>query len=440
MNESETIELKRSTSELKEALISIVAILNKHQKGKLYFGIKNNGEAVGQDVSDKTLRQISQAISEHIEPKIYPKIFEVKLKGKSCVCVEFLGNDGPYFAYGRSYMRVADEDRRLSVKDIEGMIIRKSMDKLRWDGGICEDAKISDISQKKLAWFLKKAGLKHESVESSVDKLGLMKDGRLLNTAVILFGKRPQQFFPNARLRCAVFGGTDTAYIIDMHDYEGDLFYLIEKAEEYLLQNIHIGMRLDGFYRIDVPEIDKDAFREAVINAFCHRDYHQYDSVGIAIFKDRVEVRSPGLLYGGLTIQRIRKEGVSARRNELLAEMFHKVHFVENWGSGIGKILSKEPNTTFKEIARLFITVFERKEFKDVTKRVTEKVTDNQQRILRIIEKDSGITAPELSKAVGISTRKIKENLAKLKEKNLLRRVGSARGGYWEILVAGKKG
>jgi predicted HTH transcriptional regulator len=63
-----------------------------------------------------------------------------------------------------------------------------------------------------------------------------------------------------------------------------------------ILKNIHIGMRLEGLRRVDVPEIDKEAFREAIINAFCHRDYYEYDSVNIAVFKDRVEVRSPGLL------------------------------------------------------------------------------------------------------------------------------------------------
>ena len=66
VKESEILELKKSTSELKEAIISIVAILNKHGKGELYFGIKNNGEVVGQDVSDKTLRNVGQTISDNI--------------------------------------------------------------------------------------------------------------------------------------------------------------------------------------------------------------------------------------------------------------------------------------------------------------------------------------------------------------------------------------
>ena len=67
-----------------------------------------------------------------------------------------------------------------------------------------------------------------------------MSDGKILNTAVILFAKKPQAFFPNARLRCAVFGTTDTSFTIDMQDFEGDLFYLIEKAEGYILKKIHI--------------------------------------------------------------------------------------------------------------------------------------------------------------------------------------------------------
>jgi len=92
-------------------------------------------------------------------------------------------------------------------------------------------------------------------------------------------------------------------------------------------ETINIGMRLDGLVRVDVPEIDRDAFREAIINAFCHRDYFEYDSVNIAIFKDRLEIRNPGRLYGGLTIKQIRTRMVSQRRNELIADIFHRGSF-----------------------------------------------------------------------------------------------------------------
>jgi len=111
--------------------------------------------------------------------------------------------------------------------------------------------------------------------------------------------------------------------------------------------------------RVDVPEIDPEAFREAIINAFCHRDYREYDSVNIAIFKDRLEIRSPGLLYGGLTVSDIRNKMISVRRNELLADLFQRSHRIEKWGRGIKMILEREPRTDFEEVGTaLFVARF----------------------------------------------------------------------------------
>ena len=274
---------------------------------------------MGQEIGTDTLRTISQAISSHIEPSVYPIIRQVTLQGKSCIEVEFQGNNVPYFAYGRAYIRTSDEDRPLSVKELENLIIRKNKDQLNWDRAVCKEASLEDISEEKVKFFVKEAGKEYQGLENSLNKLKLAEDGKLTNAAVILFGKRPENFFPNARLRCAVFATGNTSYILDMQDFTGDLFYLIEEAEKYILKNIHIGMKIEGLKRIDVPEIDKEAIREAIINAFCHRDYYEYDSVNVAIFKNRVEIRNKGLLYGGLTIEQIKAEMVSERRNELIA-------------------------------------------------------------------------------------------------------------------------
>ena len=118
--ESEKLEFKKSTAELKEGEISMSAILNKHGGGELYFGVSNDGTPVGQMVGANTLRDISQAVSDHIEPQIYPMISEAVIDNKRCIHVEFTGDDAPYFAYGRAYVRVADEDKHktpASLKD-----------------------------------------------------------------------------------------------------------------------------------------------------------------------------------------------------------------------------------------------------------------------------------------------------------------------------------
>ncbi len=355
LHETETVELKKSTSELKEAVISLVAMLNKRQRAEVWFGIKNDGVVVGQQVSEKTIRDISKTIADTIEPKIYPTIEQVTIDGKRCVHVRVEGKEHPYYAYGRAYIRVGDEDRQLSARELENLILSKNRDRLRWDTEVCDKASVDDIGPGKLKSFLKLCGLKFDTIPNSLEKLNLIKNGKLLNAAVICFARMPEKFFPNARLRCAVFGTTDTTVTLDMKDFHGDVFALINKAEEYILEHINIGMRLEGLLRVDVPEIDREAFREAIINAFCHRDYREYDSVNIAIFKDRVEIRSPGLLYGGLTITDIRRQMLSERRNEIMAELFHRAHFIEKWGRGIKMILEREPQTEFEELGTHFI-------------------------------------------------------------------------------------
>ena len=91
--ETETVELKKTTSEVKEAVISIAAMLNKHQRGEVWFGVRNDGTLVGQQVSDNTLRDVSKSISEHIEPKIYPVVERVAVDGKQCIKVLVEGTE-----------------------------------------------------------------------------------------------------------------------------------------------------------------------------------------------------------------------------------------------------------------------------------------------------------------------------------------------------------
>jgi ATP-dependent DNA helicase RecG len=361
MNESETIELKKSLAELKEGLISISAILNKHGAGEIWFGVAPNGQAVGLQATDKTLRDLSQAVGAHIEPKIYPHISLQSLNGRDCIQVQFEGLDSPYFAYGRAYMRVADEDRQLSAAEIRKLTLEQHQQALRWDNQTL-NLPIKALDSQKVKAFSQRAGLMwsslgtHEAqrMHQALAKLEVLQDAQLLNAAKLFFGKDPIQ------MRCAVFASTTSATIIDRHDFDGDILSLIDEAQKYILKNIHIGMRLEGLYRVDVPEISLDALREAIINAFCHRDWRDPDYVQVAIYKDRIEIRNPGTLVGNLTIADIRQGNVSRRRNPLVAELFRRIHMVEAWGRGMPLILANAPTVSFRETAGLFIASFAR--------------------------------------------------------------------------------
>lgn len=443
MKESETTELKKSLAELKAGLVSISAILNKHGHGELWFGLRSDGQAVGLDASEKTLRDVSQALAAHIEPKIYPQVTLETIDGCPCIRVAFAGTETPYYAHGRAYMRVADEDRQLSAKELEKLILAKHSDQLRWDNGICR-MNIADLDTGKLQRFVERAGLGWDTPENAVAKLGVFKDGQLLNAAPLFFAKAPQM-----ELRCAVFGTTDSAMIIDRHDILGDILELIEEAQKYVLKNIHIGMRLDGLYRVDVPEISVEALREAIINAFCHRDYRDPDYVQVAVFKDRVEIRNPGSLFGGLTVADLRRGHVSKRRNPLLCDLFRRIHMVEAWGRGMPLILRNEPLVQFKEIADLFMVSFGRSSYSEgiadtststgqagrvpAETRVITRV-NTRVKILAEIRANDLVTREELARSLNITVKGIDWQVAKLKREGVLKRVGPDKGGHWEVL------
>ena len=468
MTETETTEFKKSLAELKQGLISLAAMLNKHGQAELWFGIAPNGKSVGLDLNEKTLRDVSQAIAAHIEPRIYPEITQQTVAGKNCLHVHANGQQKPYFAYGRAYIRVADEDRQMSARELETLILRQNRAALRWDN---EPAcvPLQALNERKIRRFVEKANLPWDDARNALDKLALLHDGQPVNAARLFFSDEPIE------LRCAVFAAETSATIIDRHDFHGDILELIEEAEKYILKNIHIGMRLDGLWRVDVPEIAPVALREAIINAFCHRDWRDPDYIHIAIYKDRVEIRNPGVLYDDLTLDDLRRGNVSRRRNPLIADLMRRIHLIEAWGRGMTLILENAPNVTFREVAGLFIASFQRPavledapetpgvnaedspentqkttaktpgttleteettlETEDTTLETEETTLENAKGILlQLLRQQPQLTAPALAQATGLSVDGVKYHLAHLKRTGKLRRHGPTKKGHWEVI------
>ncbi len=422
-SESETIEHKKSLSELKEGLVSMAAILNKHGRGELWFGIKNDGEPVGLQISEKTLRDVSQSIAAHIEPKIYPTLSRESVAGKPCLKVAFQGGERPYYAYGRAYMRVSDADRQLSASELERLILEKNRNHRRWDTE-ASGLDLSALHSDGIRRFVEKAGLAWTTPAAALENLGLIQDEHLLNAASVFFQK-----YPSYELRTAVFAGTSSSSLLDQQSFKGGILELIEEAQLYILKNIHIGMRVEGLERVDVPEIAPEAIREAIINAFCHRDYRDPDPVQVAVYKDRVEIRNPGTLIEGMTLEDLQNRTVSRRRNPLIAELLRRIRLVESWGRGIPLILEKAPGTQFTIQAGLFVSTLQRVE--KSSEKSSEKTSE---KILIYLTESPQLSAADLAKLVGVSQRAIEKQIANLRERGQLRRKGPDKGGIWEVL------
>ena len=114
----------------------------------------------------------------------------------------------------------------------------------------------------------------------------------------------------------------------------------LDAAYEYVLRNINMGSEINGFYRTDIYELPTDCIREMICNAVAHRSYLHPSSIQVAVYDDRVEVTSPGMLFGSLRLQDIR-EGISIPRNRALVYAFTYMNIMEHWGSGIPRIIRR---------------------------------------------------------------------------------------------------
>lgn len=366
--ENEVIEFKKTTGELKEGIISIVSILNKHQGGKLYFGIKDNGEIIGQDVSSKTVREVSKAISENIEPKIYPIVNKVKLNDKDCILVEFEGDDIPYLAFGRAYMRVGDEDRQLSMKEIRKIILKDENEIGKWESRI-SDYTIDDIDEELLKGFIEKGrkakriNFPYTNKEEILKKLSLVnKNNELLNAGYVLFAKEAK-----LEMQMAIFATETKLTFLDIDQVFGNIFELIETGEGYIRKNIKwpVNFKSGGMERVEIPEIPLEAIRETIINSLIHRDFKNPKSNEVAIYKDRVEIFNPGEFPEGYKPEDFIKGEGSIPRNPLIANTLYLSKDIEKWGSGFRRITEvcakADVKVKFEIRKNGFMVIFHRK-------------------------------------------------------------------------------
>lgn len=446
--ESETVELKKSTSELKEATISIGAMLNKHSKATVYFGIDDTGAVLGQQIGKSTLKDISKSVSDWIEPKVYPDVQAKKIQGKNCIVVKVSGHDAVYSARGRYYLRVGEEDKKLSVDELRHLVEKKNNYAYSWGAELSDFSlsKISIATVKKFVEKGRKAGrieYAYDSARNVLNRIHLLKGKRLLNAARALFCEDS-----GVEVQAAVFAGKDKMTFVDIQSFHGPLFDLIERCEVYVKEHINWRADLSGSTRIEIPEVPVRAMKEAIINSLCHRDFYNPKTNEIAIYRDRIEIYNPGQFpFDHDPDEFISGHGKSYPRNPLIAEAFYLAKDIERWGSGLRRIKEECDNAgvkvAFEKVSTGFQVTFYRSEAEitpskaeKTTQRTVEKTVEKAvEKILSLIQANPVITQNELIDATGLTRRGVEWNLKKLKESGRIIRVGPDKGGRWEVVA-----
>ncbi len=339
--ENEQTEFKKSTGELKEGVISIASILNKHGSGELYFGVKNNGDVIGQDISDATLRDISRAISDHIRPKIYPTVDKKVYGDKMVAYVKFEGNNRPYLAYNVPRMRVADEDLVLDQDTYHDMLRKRDAEK-SWE---LKESKytVEDIVEKDFKLYLKRAKeanrITFDSEEPAVvlEKLDLLaEDGiHLLNAGAVLFCNSSMNDVQMAKFATDV----KVTFTDIRREDRGSIIGLARVCEQYIIDAMDWKADIIGLKRVETPEIPVEAVREAIINSYGHRVYNNNQCNEIDVFKNRIEIHTTGGFPKGHTPEEFLDGNKKAiRRNKLITSVLYYSDDMETFATGLKRI------------------------------------------------------------------------------------------------------
>ena len=466
--ESETLEFKSTTGTRREATRTVCAMLNQ-QGGQVLFGVTPDGHPVGQQVGERTIEEIGEELGR-IDPPVFPTIERISVAdGREVVAVTVnCGQARPYMYRGAAYRRVGNTTIEMRADEYQRVLFERMHSEQRWENRPVDGWSVDDLDANEIRTTVEEAVRRGRLDDPGTRDprellrgLELFRDGILCRAAVALFGneERIGFDFPQCLLRVARFKGTDRTEFLDNRQFHGNAFTLLRAAERFLRDSLPIAGRIeeDRFERVDEPLFPPLATREALANAFCHRDYSiGGSSVGVAIYDDRLEITSSGSLHFGLTPEKLFAPHESLPWNPLIAGAFFRRGVIERWGRGTLKMaeLTADAGLPVPEIedGGGCVTVRFRHELTPVRmagvveiegvgsatlavdRHHDDDLDDRQQAILAVLDRSDGSLAlREILAGLDqpAEKRRVREDLSILKSRGLAISSGHGRGARW---------
>jgi ATP-dependent DNA helicase RecG len=433
--------------------------------GKLILGVDDQRHVVGISEDDvfALQDQITSLVFDRCQPTILPEIYLANVDGKLVLVVEvFRGNLLPYYlkAAGKNngtYLRIGASNRKADFEHI--VELERQKRNLSFDEETYREQTLQALDLSALHARFSSAGkpLNEEKLKNL--KLTVAEQGTVWPTfgLMILLG-----LLPHVTTKCARFKGTDMSVFLDRKEYSGDLFTQLEQTEVFIKNHIHLHGEIKGLQRTDTYEIPLGALREALTNAFIHRDYTNLGrDIKVGVYDDIVNIVSPGGFPNTLTQENL-MDGRSEIRNRVIARVFKELGYIEQWGSGIAriKIACEAQGLTEPRIREKgdFVDVEFYRPKPDSAKKVpdtkqevpdsTQKVPDTGEEmpgrpgftqivpdsiasraraILAFIDLHGHITAPEIATLLAVKERRARAVLKDMTDQGLLAKRGSAR-------------
>lgn len=473
--ESKNVEYKITVPEKSEKYMKTVVAFANGEGGKIVFGIDDKTlEIAGMDIDNiyKTMDAITNAISDTCEPAIRPDVALKTVKNKTVIVVEILpGAERPYYIKSMgmvngTYIRVAGTTRHVEDYMLKELILEGK--NRYFDSEICQNMIISESEIDELCKSMKEIAIQNTWQDSEKAEIkdvtknvliswGILKeeDGKVYptNAYALLTGRMVQQ----PVIQCGVFKGINRSHFVDRREFEGTIQEQMIAAYQYVLEKINMGMTIKGMYRQDVYELPTDSIREMIANAVAHRSYLEPGNIQVALFDDRLEVTSPGMLLNNVTIPKM-LEGYSKPRNPAIARAFAYMKIIEKWGTGIPRLFEscKEYGLPKPELidfdGDFRVNMYRRTETNTEinteinTNTETNTETDTEinvgihgtdtekaDKIIEIMREQPAVTVKKIAEQIGLSISGVRYHVNKMKKDGIVEHIGSSKKGTWVI-------
>jgi len=432
-----------------DSLASEMAAFANSEGGMLFIGVADDGSIPGltsQDVS-RINQLISNAASHLVRSPLAVQTENVALENGRVVIVLTVpkGIDKPYFdKNGVIWLKTGADKRRVNSKE-ELRRLFQLTDQFHADE-LPTKAGIDKLDKLRFRDFLRDVYKQDypdspEELTRLLQNMNLATDSGMLNLAgVLMFAERPEWIKPQFVVKAIRYPGNKihVSDYVDTEDFSGPLRKIFDDALAFVMRNLHKVQAGRGVNAPGLPEIPESVFEELLVNALVHRDYLVSAPIRLFIFDNRIEIISPGHLPNNLTVEKI-LAGNSNIRNPILVSYVAKGLLpYHGLGSGIKRALEEWPEIDFADDREgcLFTATVHRKEWKGVEEAIgSEKSSEkSSEKILKLLKKFPALSAREVANRLELSPRAVEKQIAKLREKGLIRRVGPAKGGHWEVL------
>jgi ATP-dependent DNA helicase RecG len=356
--ESATLEYKASFDK-NEAGKIICSFLNK-EGGQLVLGIKENQKVIGIINAEKLASEIQNFLVSEIvpEPAVSVDVQNIEKK-KLLVISVWKGTNQPYIFKGGVYYRIGKSTIQADSKQLSTLIHKETAHYQRWESKSAIAIEEEDIDMNEVLECIKEinsAGREQNLPDNPLQflsKYGLYKNGDFTNAAVVLFGKNPVRYFPQLRVRLSVFKTDKTGEEL-LYDkiFDGNLFKSIQQITDFfdLAYGITSSFRNTDWQRTDKLNFPRLAIREAILNAFIHRDYSSFSSkIAINVYPDKLQISSYGSLPKGISIKSLSEDHLSVPVNPTIAHIFFLRNWIELIGIGTVRMISQCKDLGFKE-------------------------------------------------------------------------------------------